>query len=254
MDLNQLFLLFALSLFPLSFLILRPKKKKCKAPMAPGAWPVVGHLPMYVSVKPLPHVAFGGMADVYGPVLMTKIGSLNALIISSEEVARECYTVHDKVLRRPVMIASQLLGYDGLFLSFSPQEAYWRETRKIMISQLVSASVVDTFKGRRAEEADVAFRDLYVRWEHKGRPQKGVLVDMKEEFINITSNITLMMLAGKRFYGDSPNCEAGEARRYGKLMREAVHHFGRYFISDWIPYLGWLEWRQKNRMKRMAQC
>ncbi|CAN6880303.1 unnamed protein product [Brassica oleracea var. botrytis] len=253
MDLNQLFLLFALSLIPLSFLLLRPKKRKCTAPMVPGAWPVVGHLPMYLSVKPLPYVVFGAMADVYGPVFMTKMGSYNTLIISSEEVARECYTVHDKVLRRPGLIASKLLGYNDLFLAFSPQGAYWRAMRKIMISQLVSASVVDTFKGHRAVEADVAFRDLYVRWEHKGRPQKGVLVDMKEGFIDITSNTTLMMLAGKRYYGGSPNCEAGEARRYGKLMREAVHYFGRYFVSDTIPYLGWLDWREKKKMKKMAQ-
>ncbi|XP_009137862.1 cytochrome P450 CYP82D47 [Brassica rapa] len=255
MDFNELFLLFALSLIPLCFLILRPKKSKGTAPMVPGAWPVVGHLPMYRSVKPQAHVAFGAMADVYGPAFMTKIGSRNALVISSEEVAREVYTVHDKFLRRQDMIACEILGYDGLLPLVSPQGAYWREIRKIVISQLMSASVVDTLKGRRAGEVDVAFRDLYVRWEqHNGRPhQKGVLVDMKPEFINVATNMTVMMVAGKRYYGNSPNCEAGEARRIGKLILEAVQNFGRYSISDFIPYLGWLEWKEKKIMKRMAQ-
>ncbi|KAH0893734.1 hypothetical protein HID58_056163 [Brassica napus] len=192
MDLIQ-HLLFALSLFSVSFffgksLLFSSKNKKRMAPMAPGAWPLFGHLTSFKSSKPT-HVTFGDMAEVLGPVFAMKLGSYKVLIISSQEVAKECYTVHDKVIDRIDLTASKILGYDVSFLTFSPCGPYW--------------------KGMH----------LYMRWE--GGAKKGVvLVDMKRALQDLVANISLMKIAGKRYFGAAPNCEAGEARRYGKLIQD----------------------------------
>ncbi|CAL9233980.1 unnamed protein product [Arabidopsis halleri] len=252
MDLIQLFLLSALSIFFVSCLmksLLRPKNKKSTAPMVPGAWPLLGHSQFYITVNPT-HVTFGAMADVYGPVFMTKFGSFNAMIINSKDVAKEIYTVHDKVLERPQLTASKLLGYNNSFLSFSPYGLYWREIRKIATSELFG---VDMLMFSRAREADLAFRDLYVRWEKRGEPKEGVLVDMKQEIIDLTKNISLMMVAGKRYFGGNPNCEVKEARRCGKLIREFLDYFSLYLLSDVTPVLGFMEWKIKRGMKRTAK-
>ncbi|KAL0836367.1 hypothetical protein Bca101_088256 [Brassica carinata] len=140
------------------------------APMAPGAWPLVGHLSFFKSSKPT-HVTFGDMVEVLGPVFMMKLGSYNVLIISSKEVAKECFTVHDKVIDRIDLTASKILGYDGSFLTFSPCGPYWKEMH------------------------------LYMRWEQEGGAKTGVLVDMKREFQDLLANISLMMIVGKRYFG-----------------------------------------------------
>ncbi|KAG7545690.1 Cytochrome P450 superfamily [Arabidopsis suecica] len=252
MDTLQLLLLSALSLFSLSFLVkslIRPRNKKRMAPMAPGAWPVIGHLAVFDNGQPT-HVTFGNMADVHGPVFMTKLGSVNVLIINSQEVAKEIYTVHDKLLNRPVpTTASTLMGYNGSFFSFSPERSYWREIRRIAISEMLSTAVVD-MQHSRAREVDVAFRDFYQKWEQKGEPEKGVLVDMKQELHDLTQNISLMMIAGKRYFGESPNCEIEEARRCSKLIRDFFDYFGVFLFSDLVPFLGWLDWKVKKAMKR----
>ncbi|CAH2077559.1 unnamed protein product [Thlaspi arvense] len=256
MDLIQFLFLSALSILSFPFLLIKsllsPKNKKHTAPVAPGAWPLIGHLAYYDDAKTT-HVTFGETADKYGPVFMTKLGSQDVLIISSQEVIKECYTVHDKFLERPSLTASVLLGYNDSFMTFSPYGAYWRDMRKITTSEVLSASVMENFKHCRAGEADVAFRDLYKRWDQKGGSKIGVLVDMKREFRDLASNISLMMVAGKRYFGESPNCEMEEARRSVKLIREFIDYFGLVLFTDVIPALGFLDWGTKRGMKRTAK-
>uniref|UniRef100_A0A1J3DMK2 Cytochrome P450 82A1 n=1 Tax=Noccaea caerulescens TaxID=107243 RepID=A0A1J3DMK2_NOCCA len=251
MDLIQLLLLSALSCFSLLFLILRPKNKKRIPPMLPGAWPLIGHLRAFDNGQPT-HVTFANMADVYGPVFMTKLGSLNVLIINSQDVAKEIYTVHDKVLNRPVVTATKLLGYNDSFLLFTPDRSYWREMRKIVVSEILSTSVIEMLKYSRAKEVGVAFKEFYGKWEQNGKPQKGVLVDLKQEFDGLTTNISLMMLAGKRYFGEFPNCEPGEAMRFRKMIHDFMEYFGLYLISDVVPCLRWLDWKTRNGMKKTA--
>ncbi|CAH2078233.1 unnamed protein product [Thlaspi arvense] len=254
MDLIQLLLLSALSLFPVSYFLMkslrRSKNKQHMAPMVPGGWPLIGHLRAFDNGNPTNHT-FGALGDMFGPVFMTKLGSNNVLIISSNEVAKEIFTVHDRVLRRPIpSTASKILGYNDSFLLFTPDRGYRREMRKIVVSEILSTSVVCMLKHTRAGEVDVAFGELYRKWEQKGDSHKGVLVDMSQEFHDLTKNVSLMMIAGKRYFGASPNCETREARRCSKLIRDFIDYFGLFLLSDVIPPLGWLEWSIKRDMKK----
>ncbi|KAG2319403.1 hypothetical protein Bca4012_054350 [Brassica carinata] len=255
MDLVQLLLLSVVSLFSVSYLLIKslfcPKNKKHLPPMAAGAWPIIGHLRAFDNGQNT-HITLAALSDVYGPVFMTKVGSVNTIIVNSQDIAKEIYTVHDKVLNRPAPAASKLLGYNGSFLTFSNESSYWREMRKIAVSEILSTSVMDMLKHTRAREVDVAFRELYNKWEHKGESQKGVLVDMKQELHDLTTNISLMMIAGKRYFGASLNCEIQEAMRSKKLIRDFIDYMGVYLLSDLIPPLGWLEWRIKRDMKKTA--
>lgn len=117
--------------------------------------------------------------------------------------------------------------------------------------EILSTAVVD-MQCSRAREVEVTLRDLYRKWEQQGGPKKGVLVDMRQEFHDLIQNISLMMVAGKRYFGGSPNCEIGEARRCRKLTRDFLDSFGVFLFTDHVPCLGWLDWRTKKGMKRTA--
>ncbi|KAK8608669.1 hypothetical protein V6N13_024083 [Hibiscus sabdariffa] len=89
----------------------------------------------------LTHKTLGAMADKHGPVFSIRLGSNKVLVVSSWEMAKECFTVHDKVFStRPNTVASRLLTYDSAMFGFAPYEPYWREMRKIATVELLSSN------------------------------------------------------------------------------------------------------------------
>lgn len=195
------------------------------------------------------------MADKYGPVFTIRLGSHRVLVLSGWEMARECFTVHDKVFStRPSIAASKLLGYDYAMFGFAPYGSYWREMRKIATIELLSNHRLDMLKHILTSEVKTVIKELYKLWVSKGSAESGVLVDMKQWFGELTHNIALRMVGGKRYFGANADFDEDEAHRYQKVMREFFSLFGVFVLSDAIPYLGWLDMnRYESRMKKTAK-
>ncbi|XP_059623754.1 cytochrome P450 CYP82D47-like [Cornus florida] len=229
-------------------------RKSCGVPQAGGALPIIGHLHLLVGGQ-LTHKLFGALADKCGPAFTLRLGSHESLVISSWEMARECFTVHDKVFStRPSISASKLLGYDFAMFGFAPYGPYWREMRKIATLELLSNRRIDMIKHTRASEVETSIRELYELWADKGGAKGGVLVDMKQWFGDLSNNTIVQMVGGKRYFGNSDECDKGERRRYKKVMRNFGYLFGVFVLSDEIPFLGWLDWGgYKKAMKSTAK-
>ncbi|KAM7264884.1 hypothetical protein ACFE04_002567 [Oxalis oulophora] len=100
-------------------------------PQAGGSWPVIGHLHLLGGQEPA-HKVLGKLADKHGPIFTVKLGVHRALVVSSRELAKECFTRNDKVFaNRPTTLAMEILGYDFSLLGFSPYGQYSRHIRKI---------------------------------------------------------------------------------------------------------------------------
>lgn len=79
-------------------------------------------------------------------------------------------------------------------------------------------------------------------------------MDMKQWFGDLTHNIALRMVGGKRYFGPNADCEEAEARRCEKVMRDFIHLFGVFVLSDAIPFLRWLDFLgYEKAMKRTAK-
>ncbi|KAA3474309.1 cytochrome P450 CYP82D47-like [Gossypium australe] len=228
--------------------------RSCSAPRAGGALPIIGHMHLFGGQQ-LTHKTLGGMADKYGPVFSLRLGSHEVLVVNSWEMAKECFTVHDKVFStRPSITASKILGYDFAMFGFAPYGPYWREIRKITTIELLSNHRIDMLKHIRVSEVKSAIRELYRSWLSKRNGGSGVSVDMKQWFGDLTHNIALRMVGGKRYFGPNADCEEAEARRCEKLMRDFVHLFGVFVLSDAIPFLRWLDFLgYEKAMKRTAK-
>ena len=228
------------------------------APQAGGAWPITGHMHLFGG-KQLTHKILGAMTDKYGPVFTIKLGSHRALVVNSWEMARDCFTVHGRAFSsRPNIAASKLLGYDLAMFGFAPYGPYWREMRKITTIELLSSHRIDLLRHIRASEVETAIRDLHKMWVSKGSAESGVTVDMKQWFGELTLNIVLRMVGGKRYFEPSADGEEAEARRNQKVMRDFVCLFGVFVLSDAIPFLvpflGWLDFNgYEKTMKRTAK-
>jgi len=112
-------------------------------PIAPGAWPVIGHLPLLGGTQP-PHLTLGAMAEKYGSLFTIKLGLHPALVVSSWDMAKECFTTNDLALSsRPNLVAAKHMGYNYAMVGFTPHGPYWRELRKIITLELLSTRRLD---------------------------------------------------------------------------------------------------------------
>ena len=161
-----------LAILLLSYRLLwKPKSSSSlkTAPEAGGAWPLAGHLPI-LSKSQLPHRTFSSMADEYGPIFSIRLGTLPAVVVSSSEIARECFnSKNDLALStRPPLLAPKILGYDGAMWVFAPYGPYWREIRRMTTQELLSHRKCELLLSPvQASEADIAVKQLYELWTEK---------------------------------------------------------------------------------------
>lgn len=215
-----------------------------KIPTPAGAWPIIGHLPLLGGTDP-PHKTLGAMADKYGPLFTVQLGLQKALVLNSWESAKECFTTNDLfVSSRPQLVASKHIGYNDAMFGLAPYGPYWRELRKITSRELLSNNRLDLLSYVRATEIETSLEELYQLWTTKKNESDQILVELKQWFGDMSLNVILKMVAGKR-YQLSITTEAvdkKEARRCQKAVREFFYFIGLFVLSDAIPFLGWLDW------------
>ncbi|XP_077214514.1 xanthotoxin 5-hydroxylase CYP82C4-like [Tasmannia lanceolata] len=228
------------------------KSKSKEAPQPAGAWPIIGHLHLLGGHKPL-FRTFGDMADKYGPAFMIRLGMRRVLVVSSPELARECFTTNDKVLAsRPRSAAAKYMAYDHAVFGLAPYGPYWRENRKIATLELLSNRRLELLKNIRVTEVDLCIKELYKLWVKNN--QNPVKVDMKRWFGDFTFNVVVMMIAGKRYFRDDASDIDHDARRFQNAIDQLMHLFGVFEVSDALPFLEWMDLQGHLRvMKKTAK-
>ncbi|KAF4393176.1 hypothetical protein G4B88_001910 [Cannabis sativa] len=228
------------------------------APEAAGAWPIIGHLHLFGG-KNLTHKTLGAMADKGGPIFTIKLGSHKVVVVNNGEIAKDCLTTHDMAFStRPTIVASKLLGYNYAMFGFAPYGDYWREMRKIATVELLSNQRLDLLKHIWSSEVETWASELYNKLcLEKGSEKNRVLVDMKRWFGDLTGNISVRMIGGKRCFGENNSTKSGfgeeESIRCRNVMRDFAYLFGVFVLADAIPFLGWWDINgYKKAMKKTA--
>ncbi|KAJ4701841.1 Cytochrome P450 [Melia azedarach] len=248
---------FSLILFLYNALLRTAKSSKVrktpKAPEPAGAWPIIGHLHLLGRDDQLLYRTLGAMAEKCGPAFNIRLGSRSAFVVSSWEVVKECFTTNDKALAsRPTTAAAKHMGYNYAVFGFAPYSPFWREMRKIATLELLSNRRLEALKHVRISEVDMGIREIYSLWaKNNSRP---VLVELKKWLEDLTLNIVVRLVAGKRYFGASATCDDSEARRCQKALSQFVHLMGIFTVSDALPFFWWLDLRCHERaMKKTGQ-
>ncbi|XP_030523113.1 xanthotoxin 5-hydroxylase CYP82C4-like [Rhodamnia argentea] len=230
----------------------RSNKTGQTLPEAAGAWPLLGHLHLLGPNKLL-HRILAAMADQYGPAFSIRLGIHRVLVVSNWEVAKECFTLNDRVFpTRPRSLSVKLMGYDHAMFGFAPYGPYWRGMRKLAVVELLSNHRLDMLKHVRDAETNLLVKGLYEKWLSNG--ENPVTVDMEKDFGHVAMNITVRMVAGKRYLSGDKGDEE-ESTRCQKALGDFFFLVGQFMVSDAIPFLGWLD-VVKGRvaeMKRTAE-
>ncbi|KAJ4973631.1 hypothetical protein NE237_006805 [Protea cynaroides] len=228
------------------------KRKTIEAPEPPGAWPIIGHLLQLKSPQPY-FRTLAAMADKHGSALTIRFGVHRTLLISSWESAKECFTTNDRALvGRPRSISSNHLSYDYALMASAPYGPYWRQVRQWVVHDLLSNRRFESLKHVQYAEIDNCVKDLYGLWVKNNQSQ--IKVEMNRLFRDLTLNIVLKIVMGKRYFNVVNVENEEENQRIQSIMIDFLKSLGVAVASDVLPsFLSWIDWDGKQRaMKRIA--
>ncbi|XP_004290944.1 PREDICTED: cytochrome P450 81D11-like [Fragaria vesca subsp. vesca] len=206
------------------------QKTNKRLPPSPSfSLPIIGHL--YLFKKPL-HRTLAKLSEKYGPILYLKLGSRPVLVVSSPSSVEECFTKNDiSFANRPQLLAGKYLGYNYTTVIWAPYGSHWRNLRRIAALELLSSSRLQMFHDIRADEVRSLICKLF-RWSNGSEPQS---LDMKSTFFELTLNVLMRVIAGKRYYGEDIG-ESSEAKMFEQIVKESFQ-LSAPNIGDFLPVL-----------------
>ncbi|XP_075638819.1 cytochrome P450 81Q32-like [Castanea sativa] len=226
-----------LFLFAVAFkFLLQTRTKHKHLPPSPPSLPILGHL--YLIKKPL-HRAFQHLSQKYGNIFSLRFGSQLVVIVSSPSAVEECFTKNDILLaNRPRFLAGKLLSYNYTTMASASYGDHWRNLRRISALEIFSANRLNMFLGIREDEVKHLIREL-----SRNSSQGFAKVELKSMFSELTFNIIMRMVAGKRYYGygEDVKVDDEEARQFREIMREVFEYGGASNPGEFVPLLRWID-------------
>lgn len=221
------------------FLLLRTTKQdKAKTknpPPSPPALPIIGHL--HYLKQPL-HRTLYHLSAKLGYVFLLRFGTRNVLVVSSLSAAEECFSKDNDVLfaNRPRFFIGKHLGYGYTTIAASSYGDHWRNLRRIATIEIFSIHRLNLLLNIRKDE----IWRLVLRLS---RDAAGgyVRVEMKSALSELTFNVMMRMVAGKRYYGEDTRDDE-EARKFRSLVKEIASLGGASYPGDFLPILRWIDY------------
>ena len=236
-------LLAALLIFPKNSLFQYHKRKP--PPPGPKPWPIIGNLNL---IGPLPHQSLHKLSQKYGPIMQLKFGSFPVVVASSAEVAKQFLRTHDHVFAsRPQTAAGKHTTYNYLNITWAPYGPYWRQGRKIYLSELFSSKRLESYEYIRVEERGAFISRLFTM---SGKP-----IMLKDHLSRLTLSIISRIVLGKKYFSVSKDeTSIVTLEEFQEILDELFLLNGVLNIGDWIPWLDFLDLQgYVKRMKALKE-
>ncbi|KAJ6849017.1 putative isoflavone 3'-hydroxylase [Iris pallida] len=226
----------------LSLLLVLTNKNKKNEPPSPPSLPVVGHL--HLLKKPL-HRSVSLLSARHGPILLLRFGSRRALAVSSLPLAEECLSKNDLAFaNRAHFPSTKQLSYNYCTFDSANYGPYWRTLRRISTVELLSSHRIDSFSQLRSEEVRSMISTLF----HECSDKESNKVELKSKLFGLAMNNMMRMIFGKDLAGSEG---AGSFR---EMVKEAHSLLGASTsLGDFIPFLGWMDWKARRTIPRLAR-
>ncbi|KAM7254333.1 hypothetical protein ACFE04_032015 [Oxalis oulophora] len=242
---SSLSLIFLVTIL-IKFLLNSKTRTKINLPPTPPSFPIIGHLHF---LKPPVHRILHKLSLTYGPIFSLRFGFRQVVVVSSPSIVEECFTKNDIVLaNRPKFILSKYIGYNYTTVTTSPYGDHWRNLRRITAIEFFSTSRINSFATIRMDELKKMVSKL-------SRDFGNNRVELKTTFHELSFNIIMRMVAGKRYFGDDVSSdEEEEAKRFRKIARELANYGGVSNPGDFMPILNWIDGGAfENNLKKLSK-
>uniref|UniRef100_A0A2P2MS64 Cytochrome P450 n=1 Tax=Rhizophora mucronata TaxID=61149 RepID=A0A2P2MS64_RHIMU len=228
-DMADAILYFSVTLFFLvfAFKLYQTKTRQRNLPPGPPGRPITGHLHLQ---KPPMHRTFQKLAQKYGPVFSLRFGSRLVVVVSSASAVEECFTKNDVILaNRPKVLMAKHVSYNYSTVTQAPYSDHWRNLRRIGATEIFSNNRLNMLVNVRKDEVMRLITKL-----SRESLEDFAKVELKSMFQELTFNVMMRMLTGKRYYGDDVSNEE-EASRFTKLIKELASYYGTSNPGDFLP-------------------
>ncbi|GLJ52545.1 hypothetical protein SUGI_1118150 [Cryptomeria japonica] len=214
-------------------------------PPGPRAIPVIGHLHFLMDKTRPIHQILNSLSQLYGPIMQLKFGSSPVLVITSSDLAKECFTVNDKAFAsRPRPAHGQHLGYNYYNLGWAPYGPYWRNARKICVLELLSSKIIQSFRHKRMKEICKAVYSMFQQ------SQLQSIVNMRNVLSQLTFKTLMAMIIDDRYFGEELGIPAD---LFTHLIEETLILKGVICIGDYIPWLKWFDLQGHEKAMKEVQ-
>ncbi|KAM0879803.1 hypothetical protein ACQ4PT_033985 [Festuca glaucescens] len=231
----------------------RRSSRKYNLPPGPKAWPIIGNLNL---MGTLPHRSIHSLSKQYGPLMQLQFGSFPCVVGSSVDMAKFFLKTHDVAFTdRPKFAAGKHTTYNYSDITWSPYGAYWRQARKMCLTELFSARRLQSYEYIRSQEVLSLLRDL-----HRGAITAGAgrAVVLKDYLSTVSLNVITRMVMGKKYLEKEVRDESGALittpDEFKWMIDELFLLNGVLNIGDSIPCLDWMDLQGYiKRMKKLSK-
>ncbi|KVI05728.1 cytochrome P450 [Cynara cardunculus var. scolymus] len=205
-------------------------------PPSPPKLPIIGHLHLLTN---MPHRAFSRLADQFGPIFYLQLGQVPTVVVSAAQPAELVLKAHDHVFsNRPQLVAAQYLSFGCSDVTFSKYGPYWRQARKICVTELLSPKRVNSFEVIRDEEVTPLLHVVSTR--------SGLEVDISALFFHLANDMLCRVAFGKRFLQEQSR--GNEEKDLNRILSETQALLAGFCIGDFFP-----EWEWVNSVSGMRR-
>ncbi|KAJ4805843.1 Cytochrome P450 [Rhynchospora pubera] len=206
-------------------------------PPSPPALPLIGHLHL---VKKPRHESLTRISKQYGPATFLKFGSRPVLVISSYSLVEQCFTTNDIAFAdRANLPAVKQISFDYKHIGAANYGPHWRNVRQIAVTEVLSPQRLHASVDNRAGEVTDMVRQLFKSWNASAGSKGSSYferVELKTRLFELSLNVIMTMIAGKRFCGDNlEDCE--ETKRFREGVEEFFSMGGTSNTEDFLPIL-----------------
>ena len=218
-------------------------------PGPPSFVPILGHLPNIVQAGEYLHRYFAGLAHTYGPIVYLRLRTIGTIIISTPQLAKEFLHTHDTAFaNHPIFTSSKFLGFFDATVTVLQYGEEWRCGRKLYSLQLFSAHRIHEFQSTISDEIHhLISHNLLLQ----PLGADDALVNLSDCFRNLLSNILCRIILQKRPSQIMVDASSSTTSlTFIQLLQEGNRLFGTPMIADFVPWLGFLDYKAKASMKK----
>ncbi|CAO2163130.1 unnamed protein product [Urochloa humidicola] len=221
-------------------------------PPGPRPWPVIGNFNL---IGALPHRSIHELSKKYGSLMHLRFGSFSVVVGSSVDTAKFFLKTHDVLfLDRPKTASGKHTTYNYADITWSPYGAYWRQARRICLTEVFSARRLASFEHIRSNEVHALMRGLYAA---SGSSRATAVHLNRDHLSTLSMNVITRMVLGKRFFGEGADAAEGPVSSLAEfkwMLDELLLLNGVLNIGDWIPWLDCLDLQgYVRRMQKLGR-
>ncbi|WMV17056.1 hypothetical protein MTR67_010441, partial [Solanum verrucosum] len=186
------------------------------------------------------------LSTKYGPVFSLQLGTRFVVVVSSSSTVEECFTINDVVFaNRPCLMIGKYIGYNYTTVAGSPYGGHWRNLRRICGLEILSTNCLNNFQPIRQHEIKLLVHRVF----HNSGDSP---FELKSKLFQMSYNIIMRMVAGKRYYGEEVDSE--EANHFRKLMEEVNSYGGASNPADFMPAIFLLFFKStENKLAKLGK-